>query len=369
MTQRSAAPRVEVDDLVYDWNRDEETIGGRSIEFQDETLRDGLQSPSVIDPEIDDKLAILHLMEALGIHGADIGLPGAGPRARAHVLRICEEIRDQRLRIRPSCAARTLVVDIQPIVEVSQAVGMDVEADVFLGCSPIRLYAESWPIDKLLRHTEEAVTFAIRNGISCMYVTEDTTRSQPETLRRLYTTAIECGARRICLSDTVGHATPSGVRSLVRFIRGVVRDTGEDVKVDWHGHRDRGLAVVNALAAIEAGADRIHGTAVGVGERVGNTPMDALLVNARLAGLIENDLTRLPEYAETVARALGVAISPCWPVVGRDQYRTRGAPHRGALEAALAQHDTALSDLLCSGVPSTLVGLGSRLALAEEVGA
>lgn len=330
---------------VYDWNRDEERYAGRTVEFEDETLRDGLQSPSVIDPEIDDKLRLIHLMEALRIHGADVGLPGAGGRARSHVTRICEEIRDQRLRLEPSCAARTLIVDIAPIVEVSQAVGINIEANVFLGSSPIRLYAEDWPMEKLLKHTEEAVHFAVSHGITCMYVTEDTTRAHPETLRKLYTTAIEAGARRICLADTVGHATPAGVRNLVKFIRGVVIDTGESVKIDWHGHRDRGLAIVNALAAIEAGADRIHGTAVGVGERVGNTPMDLLLVNARLVGLIDHDLSRLGEYTEAAARAVGVPIPHNWPVVGRDAFRTP-PPSAGGVDVRFT-----------SAVPAELFGV------------
>jgi 2-isopropylmalate synthase len=344
-------------DLVYDWNRDEERYAGRTVEFEDETLRDGLQSPSVVDPEIDDKLELIHLMEALGIHGADVGLPGAGPRAREHVLRICREIRDRKLRIEPSCAARTLIVDIQPIVDVSQEIGINIEANVFLGSSPIRLYAEDWPMEKLLKHTEEAVSFAVSHGISCMYVTEDTTRAQPETLRRLYTTAIEAGARRICLADTVGHATPAGVRNLVRFIRAVIRETGQEVKIDWHGHRDRGLAVINALAAIEAGADRIHGTAIGVGERVGNTPMDLLLVNAKMVGLIDQDLSALAEYTRKVAAAVGVPIWDNWPVVGRDYYRSVGGPHVPAMTHALREGDRWLVEHLVSCIPAEPFGL------------
>jgi len=305
------------DDLTYDWNHDAELYGGRVVALEDETLRDGLQSPSVIDPSIEEKLELLHLMEKLGVHGADIGLPGAGARNREHVVRMCREIRDQRMRLEPSCAARTVIADIQPVVEVSQEVGINVAANVFLGSSPIRLYAEDWTLDRLLKLTEEAVSYTIRNGITCMYVTEDTTRAQPETLRRLYTCAIEAGARRICLADTCGHSTPHGVKALVHFIRGVVRDTGEDVKIDWHGHRDRGLGISNALAAVEAGADRVHGTAAGVGERVGNVPMDVLIVNLVEMGLIESDVSLLPQYVATAARATGVPVPPWWPVRAR----------------------------------------------------
>ena len=342
--------------LVYDWNHDEENLAGRTVEFQDETLRDGLQSPSVSDPDIEKKIQLLHLMERLGIHGVDVGIPVAGARARDHVRRLCQEIRDQRLRLLPSCAARTLPMDIEPIVQVSQEVGIPVEAAVFLGSSPIRLYAESWPMEKLLRYTDEAVAFAVNHGLPCMYVTEDTTRARPETLRRLYSAAIEAGAGRVCLADTVGHATPQGVRNLVRFIREVIRDSGRDVKIDWHGHRDRGLAIVNALAAVEAGADRIHGTALGVGERVGNTPMEALLVNARLVGLIDHDLSVLHQYTETVSEALGVPVPPAWPIAGRDPFRTRGGPHLAGLQAAVRHPRPLLAERLCSAVPATLVG-------------
>ncbi|MBM3463028.1 MAG: 2-isopropylmalate synthase [Armatimonadetes bacterium] len=345
---------VRPQDLIYDWNREDASLyAGRVVELEDETLRDGLQSPSVIDPEIDDKLRIIHLMEALGIHGADVGLPGAGQRNREHVVRMCREIRDNHMRLEPSCAARTLIVDIQPIVEVSQELGMNVEANVFLGSSPIRLYAEDWPMEKLLKHTVEAVSFATKNGISCMYVTEDTTRAHPDTLRALYTAAIEAGARRVCLADTVGHATPEGVRNLVKFIRGVIAETGQDVKIDWHGHRDRALAIVNALAAIEAGADRIHGTAIGVGERVGNTPMDLLLINLKVMGMIDSDLSRLKEYTETVARATGVPVPHNWPVLGARAYRPAGD--------AVAHFDEAerkwLSDCLYGALPVTALGL------------
>lgn len=300
----------------YDWNQPQAALFGlrTRVQFQDETLRDGLQCPSVTDPPIEAKLEILHLMEALGIHGADVGLPGAGPRAQADVLRIVREIVDHKLKLKPSCAGRTLPVDIDPIVAIADATGKTLEADLFIGSSPIRQYAEGWDVDHLLRTTEKAVTYAVERGLEVMYVTEDTIRSRPETLRRLYTTAIECGACRICLCDTVGHATPRGVSALVRFMREIVAETGEKVAIDWHGHRDRGLSVPNTLAALAAGADRIHGTGLGIGERVGNTPMELLLLNLSRLGIITNDLTRLPDYVAAVARHCEVEIPKNWPL-------------------------------------------------------
>src|SRR5690606_32197359 len=114
--------------------------------------------------------------------------------------------------------ARTVIADVEPIARISQEAGIPIEACTFIGSSPIRQYAEDWTLDRMLRATQEAVTFAVKEGLPVMFVTEDTTRARPEVLKRLYTTAIECGARRICLADTVGHATPAGVRSLVRFV-------------------------------------------------------------------------------------------------------------------------------------------------------
>jgi len=346
-------------DLIYDWNRagegDLKPARGR-VELNDETLRDGLQSPSVRTPPIEKKLAILHEMVALGIDALDLGLPGAGPHVVRDVLALAREIADQKLSIAPNCAARTVEADIRPIVEISQQAGIPIEAACFIGSSPIRQYAEGWTLDRMLELSEKAVAFAAGHGLPVMFVTEDTTRANPDDLRRLYTAAVEAGARRVCISDTVGHATPTGAAAVTRFIRGVVDATGEDVKVDWHGHRDRGLGEINALAAAAAGADRLHGTALGVGERVGNAPMDLLLVNFVLLGWRDYDLSRLPEYCRLVAEATGVPFPDNWPVVGIDAFRTGTGVHAAAILKARAKGDDWLADRIYSGVPASLVG-------------
>jgi 2-isopropylmalate synthase len=346
-------------DLIYDWNRagegDLRPARGR-VELNDETLRDGLQSPSVRTPSIEQKLSILHEMVALGIDALDLGLPGAGPHVVRDVLALAREIADGKLAISPNCAARTVEADIRPIVEISQQAGIAIEAACFIGSSPIRQYAEGWTLDRMLELSEKAVAFAVGHGLPVMYVTEDTTRAHPDDLRRLYTAAVEAGARRVCVADTVGHATPTGAAALTRFIRGVVDATGEDVKVDWHGHRDRGLGEINALAAAAAGADRLHGTALGVGERVGNAPMDLLLVNFVLLGWRDYDLTHLPEYCRRVAEATGVPFPDNWPVVGIDAFRTGTGVHAAAILKARAKGDDWLADRIYSGVPASLVG-------------
>jgi 2-isopropylmalate synthase len=353
--------------LIHDWNSTG-TPAPKTVLLDDETLRDGLQSPSVRTPSIDEKLRILHLIDRLGIDTADIGLPGAGPHVVRDVERLAKEIADQRLNVAANCAARTLVADITPIAEISQRAGLAIEACTFIGSSPLRQYAEGWTLDQLLRLTEEAVSFAVGEGLPVMYVTEDTTRADPDTLRALYSTAIRAGAKRVCISDTVGHATPYGAAAVVRFIAGVVADCGGGVGIDWHGHRDRDLAVINTLAALDAGATRLHGTAIGIGERVGNTPMDTLLINLVLMGYLERDLTALCEYCETVSAATGVAIPPNYPVVGRDAFRTATGVHAAAVIKAFRKGDRDLVDAVYSGVPAHLVGREQEIEVGPMSG-
>jgi 2-isopropylmalate synthase len=359
-------------DLIFDWNTapgafDFSTRQG--VELDDETLRDGLQSPSVLDPPIAAKLEILHLMVELGIHTADIGLPGAGPRAVKDVRALALEIARNKLPIGANCAARTVRADVEPIARVSQEAGIPIEACTFIGSSPIRQYAEDWTLDRMLRVTEDAVRFAVAEGLPVMYVTEDTTRARPEVLKQLYTLAIECGATRVCLADTVGHATPEGVRQLVRFVRNdIIAPTGKDVRIDWHGHRDRGLGIANTLAAIEAGADRVHATALGIGERVGNTEMDLLLVNLKLYGLHAGDLTALPRYCEAVSRATGVAISANYPVLGQDAFRTGTGVHAAAIIKAHQKGNDWLADRVYSGVPAAAVGRKQIIEISHVSG-
>jgi isopropylmalate/homocitrate/citramalate synthase len=348
------------DQLIYDWNTQlgPEIPVGRRVTLNDETLRDGLQNPSVRDPSIAEKIEILHLMEALGIETVNIGLPGAGPRAFADTEALAREIATARLKIRPNCAARTHKNDIAPIIEISQRVGMAIEAATFLGSSPIRRLVEDWTVDHLRRITEEAVRYAAAANLPVMYVTEDTVRTDPDTIVALYSTAIRAGARAIVLCDTVGHATPRGACNLVKFaMEKIVQPSGEKIRVDWHGHNDRGLALANSLAAISAGAGQVHACALSLGERVGNTPIELMLVNLRLLGLIDRDLSQLKNYSEAVARATHTTIPPNYPVVGRDAFRTATGVHAAAIVKAFKKDDVELANSIYSGVPSHLFGL------------
>jgi 2-isopropylmalate synthase len=329
--------------------------------LNDETLRDGLQSPSVRDPSIQEKIAILHLMETLGINSLDLGLPGAGPRAVEHVEALAREIVDHKMKIRANCAARTHQNDIRPIAEIVQRTGLKIEAATFIGSSPIRRFTENWSDDFLLQTTESAVKYAVSLGLDVMYVTEDTTRCDPATIKRLYSAAINCGARAIVVCDTAGHATPMGTFALVQFvIEEVVKPSGENIRVDWHGHCDRGLAIANSMAALVAGAECVHATALGIGERVGNTQMDQMLLNLKLMGIppwADQDVTKLKEYCVAVSRATGVPIPANYPVVGEDAFRTATGVHAAAVIKAYKKNDIELANTVYSGVPSHVFGL------------
>lgn len=357
-------------DLIHDWNiEDGDITRTEPIEFDDESLRDGLQSPSVVDPPIEKKFEILRLMDRLGIHTANVGLPGAGPRAVEDVTRLCQLIVDEKLSITPNCAARTHENDIIAVAQISQKVGIPIECCTFIGSSPIRQYTEDWTLDRLLDHTRYASDLCQREGIPQMYVTEDTTRAAPETLKALYSTAIEHGAARACVCDTVGHATPSGVRSLIGFIQKVVSDTGvEGIKIDWHGHRDRDLDIANSIAAVEAGVHRIHGAALGIGERCGNTSMDLLLANLKLMGYIDNDLTLLPEYVKAVSEGCHVPIPRNYPIFGTDAFETATGVHAAAVIKAFRKKDTWLANRVYSGVPADVFGLSQKISIGPMSG-
>ena len=350
-------------DLVYDWNQNYPPglKPAGPVLINDETLRDGLQSPSVRDPSIAEKIEILHWMEALGIHSLALGLPGAGPRVVEAVTALAREIAAHKMKIRANCAARTHENDIRPIAEIVQKTGLRIEAATFIGSSPIRRFTEGWTDDFLLQTTEKAVRYAVSLGLDVMYVTEDTTRCDPETVKRLYATAINCGARAICICDTAGHATPMGALALVRFVvEEVVKPSGEKIRVDWHGHSDRGLAIANSMAAIIAGANCVHGCAIGLGERVGNTQVDQMLVNLKLMGIApwdKQDLSKLKQYCQAVSRATGVPIPANYPVVGDDAFRTATGVHASAIIKAYHKDDVVLANSVYSGVPSHVFGM------------
>ena len=365
-------------ELIYDWNKinpEFQRDSGKHphpVWFDDETLRDGLQSPSARNPTIEQKIELLDCMEGLGIQKVDLGLPGAGPYHVEHIDSMLGHMRENDYSIRPGCAVRTLVSDIEPLVDLQAKHERQIQASAFLGTSPIRQYAENWTMEKIMKTAEKAVDFAIDNDIPVMFVTEDTTRSRPEDIKAVYTRAIELGADRICICDTCGHVTPGGVRNLMSFVeQEVIPDSGakrRDIEVNWHGHQDRGLGVANNLAAVESGADVIHGTALGVGERSGNAPIDQTLVNLSLMGVISNDLTGLNNYMKKANEYIEVPLPRNYPVFGDDAFETGTGVHASAVIKAMKKGDDWLADRVYSGVPAGDFGLRQVIRIGHMSG-
>lgn len=361
---------TSLDRLVHRWEGSRSDAALAAMEVVDETLRDGLQSPSVKDPSLRDKVEMIHRMAAVGIQSANIGIPSAHERQYDDALTLAREIANQRLSLAPHCAARARVSDIEPIVDLSQRVGAPIEVSMFLGSSPIRGYAEGWTLDELKRRTEDSVRFAIEHGLPVMYVTEDSTRSTPETLRQLYATALRHGATRLCIADTVGCATPAAARAIVRFVQELIDEVdAPGVSIDWHGHRDRGLDVACALAAWDAGARRCHGTVLGIGERCGNTPIELLLINLYLQGCDRFALNLLIDYVEFAAAALHVEIPAGEPIVGANAFRTATGTHAAAMLKAERKSEPGLAEHLYSCIPATLLGRRHSIDIGPMSGA
>lgn len=374
MAKRRNGPAAEAPnhhDVIYDWNKTRTVPKPtHSFDLFDETLRDGVQSPSVTDPSLEDKLEILELMHSLGIRSADIGLPGAGKRAFDDVVAMARHIQKKKLNIEAGAAGRTVLADVQAIADASDKAGVPLVVYAFIGSSPIRLWAEQWDSEFLTRTSIEAIDFAVKRGLDVAYVTEDTIRSSPQVLDRLFRAAIDHGTKRLVLCDTVGHATPDGVKSLIVWTQNLIEGMGMKgkVKIDWHGHNDRGLALVNALYAIEAGADRIHGCGLGVGERVGNTSMDLLLLNLKLLGWFDHDLSKLVPYVQKVSEACKFEIPKNYPLSGSDAFRTATGVHAAAIIKAKKRGDDWLSDRVYSGVPASEFGKDQVIEIGHMSG-
>jgi len=351
----------------YDWNPP--SVRRRQVDVADSTFCDGLQSPSVVDPPQHEKRRLLSLMCELGLRSAAIGHPGSGPRQFADALDLARELVRAQMPLDAWCGARASVKDVATVLDVRERSGLDVEIAVSLSLSPIRLGAEGISIDRVQEAADTSIAFAVRAGARVVAVIEDAARTPPALLAVLIRHVLALGASAVRISDTVGHATPDGTRALLRFATEHVQvRSGRAVRVDWHGQHDRGLALANALAAVDAGADRVLASALGLGARCGTVPLESLLTNLRLTGRWPHTLGGLQEYCESAAAAFGVAIAPAHAVVGADAFRTGTGAHATALVKALRAGDRSLADAVCSAVPASIVGAEHRVDVSPVSG-
>ena len=345
----------QASEFIHDWNN----IGGpvhRLVEIDDETLRDGLQSPSVTHPDVETKRQCLRYMASLGIQRVDVGLPMSSQVA--DIEKLLETIAEEHLPMLPGLAVRTVVGDLETVLRLRDKFpGLNIRANAFLRGSRIGIWAEGWDWAEVLDKARGAVAWATERGVPVMFVTEDTTRSMPQDVKEVYLAAVQAGAAEICVADTVGHALPEGTVALLGYVRKLLDDAGYGkVKINWHGHSDRGFGLANAIAAIDAGADVVHGTILGIGERTGNTPLDQLLVNLKLTGRWKAPLTDLSAYVKTISQSTATPVPAGYPVFGRDAFRTATGVHAAAVVKAAKLGAPDIADLVYSAVPAALVG-------------
>jgi 2-isopropylmalate synthase len=360
-------------DIWFNWNNLRIEAPLQKLPYSgtifDETLRDGLQAPYVhaITPE--QKLSIVDHMVRCGVRSADLGFPGSGPAAQRECAKIAKYIVANGYPLQQAYAGRTHPADIHAICEIAQEAGVGVDAYIFIGVSPIRQYVEDWNIALIQSNIRKSVAECEREGVEFVLVLEDTVRCTPEVLERVYDVAIDTGVRRVTLCDTVGAALPSGTASLIHWSNYYFSYHGHPVTFEWHGHNDRGLALINSLTALALGCDRVHGTILGVGERAGNAALDQLMINTHLDRHGRYDLTALRDYCEHAASALGVSIPQNYPAMGRDVFKTSAGVHASAIMKAHEKGNTSVKDAIYSSVPASLLGRGQEVLIDASSGA
>ncbi len=291
--------------------------------IDDETLRDGVQAPYVLQPTIEQALTIFEFSRKLGVQKADIGFAASSPTTFNRIKEVAKQNYGEGTPITISCAARTTIGDIDPIIKLSQEIGNPIEADTFIGTDPLRMKVEGWTPEFMANQVEQVTRYAIDHGVPTMLVTETSfagIQQIPNVVRDIYLAGLNAGAGRVCLCDTTGAHTFDEIIEGIHWMRNLLDTNGfHHVGIDFHGHDDLTNAVSNSVAAFMAGADRVHATILGIGERRGNTDLIPLLVQLDKKEMnSDHNLHILPEYAMYASSVLGVPISDTHPVIGPD---------------------------------------------------
>lgn len=324
--------KLYLGNLIHEWGGYD--FGNRPITVFDTTLRDGLQSAQIRRlPQISEKIAFLTACHEVGIDAIEIGFPIASSSHKQDLIALAKHAKNNKYPMLLSCLSRTIVSDVEAIVDVSQKAGTEMTVNLLVGSSKIRHFVENWTLGGIKKWIEDCICIAYTNNLPVEFVTEDTTRSEKETLKFLYSIAINKGVKRIWIADTVGEATPSASKNITTFFKKKIIGR-KKIGLDWHGHDDKGLGVANALAALEAGADRIQATALGIGERAGNTAMEQIIINLQLAHAGHYNLKKLSDYSRLASEMIGVPIRDNYPGIGALVHATAAGMHAAAIVKA-----------------------------------
>lgn len=356
--------------LIHDWNAPAPAGLGR-VQLLDDTLRDGLQSTSARMPTTRQRKTMFDLSVACGTDAQILGLPGAGPAAETCIAALARHAAQSAPWVERLTAIRTHPHDIAAHQRVVDDAGTAITAALFVGCSPIRAMVEHWDLSEIRNKVEAMTAELVAAGTDVLFVTEDTTRSRPDVIAEIYKAAIGAGASRVCLCDTVGHADPGGTARLVNFMADLIEETGTSTGIDWHGHNDRGLALINALTAAENGASRVHTTCLGMGERCGNTSLEQFVAHLAITGCLPMDhrVAALKPYAEKVRDWCAAPMPDNLPIVGNDAFRTSSGIHASALYKAMLMNEDDFAGQVYSAIPASMLGRKQRIEIGPMSGA
>jgi len=285
------------------------SVGG-SVGLYDTTLRDGEQTVGVVlDPE--QKLEIAKLLDELGIDRIEAGFP----RVSQDDWDAVKLISDAGLQAQVWGFSRAVPADLEALVELGVSASV-IESPI----SDLKLNAIGVDREKMLDRITSAMRFAGDNGILAAFFGVDSTRAEPDFYERVYKSAVEAGAQEVVVVDTLGIASPEAVADLVGK---TVEWVGPDVPVHFHGHNDFGLATASAVAAVRAGAQWIHGTINGMGERAGNADLGEVALTLRALYGVESNLRldRIRDVAARVQTLSGYALEPWKPVTGETLFQ------------------------------------------------
>ncbi|HHY00957.1 MAG TPA: 2-isopropylmalate synthase [Methanothermobacter sp.] len=293
------------------------------VRIFDTTLRDGEQTPGVaITP--DEKIRIAKRLDRLGVDVIEVGFPAASLGER----KAAQQIKNLGLNTQVCGLARVLRED------VDAALDSDVDyIHTFIGTSPLhRKYKLKMNQDEILQKSVETVEYIKDHGIIAEFSAEDATRTELEFLQKIYSTVEEAGVDIINVPDTVGVMVPGSMHKLITDIKKIVK-----IPISVHCHDDFGLAVANSLSAVEAGAQQVHATINGLGERAGNTSLEevvmALMINYGIKTNINTEL--LVGTSELVSRITGVKMPPNKAIVGDNAFAHEAGIHvHGVLQKA-----------------------------------
>ena len=294
------------------------------ILLNDVTLREGEQSRGVTFP-LETKVALALALERTGLRQVQVGYPGRFPRDAEAVAAVAAALRTARVE----AVALAFVPGWEDEIDACVASGAHIVNVVYR--SSARLHGLlGVTADHAVARTREAVARAVAGGVEVAFTPSDATRAEDDTLRRMWAAAAEAGARRLYVADSMGAATPERVAGLV----GLAREIG-GVTVGVHCHDDFGLSVANTVAGVQAGAEIADVAVLGLGDRAGNAPLEAVAAALALLYGIETgvELAQLTPLAGLFAEASGRVIPPNRPVVGPDVFAHTLPTHVAAIRA------------------------------------